>query len=71
MSSLFRSPKPPEPQRIPDPAPPPPTIIDASRNVEQSDDMKRRRKRGRAATMLAGERGAGTPQTATRTLLGQ
>lgn len=70
MSSLFRSPKAPEPQRLPDPAPPPPTIVEATQAREQSDEIRRRRRKGRAATMLTGERGAGTPQTAARTLLG-
>lgn len=70
MSSLFKSPKAPEPQKLPEPAPPPPTVIEAVQSREQSDDLKRRRRRGRAATMLTGERGAGKPQTAARTLLG-
>ncbi len=59
--------KPNQPQ-MPDAPPPPPTIDDATIRQQQSNAMLRRR--GRAATLLTGEGGAGLPQTAAKTLLG-
>lgn len=49
-------------------APRPPTIDDAAKRREEED--RARRRRGRAATILTGPQGAGTPTTATKTLLG-
>lgn len=57
---------------IPTPEAPvkPPTIDDAARRQDE-EDRTRRRRRGRAASLLTGPEGAGTPITATKTLLGE
>jgi len=70
MTSLFRRPKQPDPLPPPEPVAPPPSISEAAATV-RDDTANPRRRRGRAATLLTGPRGAGTPQTATRTLLGE
>lgn len=64
MSALFHSPKSPPP---PEPVP---TIDDASRMREESDNVLRRRK-GRAASILTGPQGAGLPTTGTKVLTGE
>lgn len=60
-----------KPDPLPTPEAPPraPTIDDAARTQGEQDRMRRRR--GRAATILTGASGAGLPNTATKTLLGQ
>jgi len=45
------------------------TVDEAARAQDERD--KRARRRGRAATYLTGPEGAGTPNTATKTLLGE
>lgn len=50
-------------------APPSPPSIDDATVARENEDAARRR-RGRAATILTGPKGAGTPTTATKTLLG-
>lgn len=50
-------------------APPPPVIEDTTATQQQYQDMLRRRQ-GRASAILTGPAGAGTPQTASKTLLG-
>lgn len=56
---------------IPQPEAPskPPTIDDAAKRQAEQDRLRRRR--GRAASILTGPQGAGTPSTATKTLLGE
>lgn len=53
----------------PEAPPKPPTIDEAARRQAEGD--AKRRRRGRAATILTGPQGAGTPQTATKALLGE
>lgn len=68
MSGLFRKPSIPDPPKIDQvQIPVAPTVDDAQRIREEAD--RRRRRRGRAATMLTGEGGAGLPQTSAATLL--
>lgn len=43
---------------------------DAAVKAREAEDAARRRK-GRASTILTGSKGAGTPATATKTLLGE
>lgn len=52
----------------PEPPPLPPNIDDATRTQIERD---RKRRRGRAATILTGPLGAGTPTTATKVLTGE
>lgn len=52
------------------PAPVAPTIEDADTKTRENEDKVKRRK-GRAALVLTGKSGAGTPQTATKTLTGE
>lgn len=68
MSGLFSKPSVPN---TPPPVanPPAPTIDTAEQNRIQNDRVLRRR--GRAATMLTGTLGAGSPNVATKTLLGE
>ena len=51
------------------PAPAPPTLTDTDGAQQDYADMLRKRQ-GRAAAILTGPQGAGTPTTATKTLLG-
>jgi hypothetical protein len=57
----------PAPMVVPEPDPVP-TVDDAVAAREKEDSSKRRR--GRAALVLTGKDGAGTPNSATKTLLG-
>lgn len=52
----------------PEPPPLPPGIDDATRTQIERD---RKRRRGRAATVLTGPLGAGTPETAAKVLIGE
>lgn len=52
------------------PAPVAPTIEDADTKTRENEDKLKRRK-GRAALVLTGKSGAGTPQTATKALTGE
>ncbi len=63
----MHSPKPPKAPVPPAPAPPPPTIDEAAQRSQE--DTRLRLRRGRAATVLASNTGAG-PQTATKMLTG-
>lgn len=47
-----------------------PTIEDAAANRREAEDRARRR-RGRAATVVTGSQGSGTPNTASKALLGE
>lgn len=67
MSGLFGGTSAP-PIAAPDPAPAPPSIDQAAKDRENEDAARRRR--GRATTILTGALGAGSPQTAAKTLLG-
>lgn len=72
VSSIFGGGKPEAPPVTlpPPPEPPPaPTIEDADVKAREAEDVLRRRK-GRAAAILTGTAGAGTPKTATKVLLG-
>lgn len=58
----------------PKPPAPPPSVADAEQAVrdrELADADARRRRKGRAATILTGDSGAGLPTTAAKTLLGE
>lgn len=70
MGALFRKPQAPEPQKVPDPIAPPPTIVDNTVVQAREESDNRRRRRGRAASILTGAQGAGTPTTAATTLGG-
>jgi hypothetical protein len=48
-----------------------PSIDVAAKAREEEDSSLRKKKRGRASTILNGNAGAGSPDTATKTLLGQ
>jgi hypothetical protein len=56
----------------PPPPPPPPTISEARESRDAKDESLRRRKRGRAATVLTDQRPKSQvqPETASKTLLG-
>lgn len=54
--------------KLPDP-PLVPTVDEAAKAVEESDRLKKRK--GRAATILTGKKGAATPKGATAELLGE
>ena len=62
----MKTPKVPK-QQTPQPAPPPPTIDEAQRNADEADKLRRRK--GRLATVFAGQRGGATA-VATKTLTG-
>lgn len=61
----------------PSPTPPPvnaPDIAAAAANVDADEQARadaQLKKKGRAATLLTGEQGAGTPKTATKVLTGE
>lgn len=64
------------PLAMPAPPAPPPSredagasVDDAAAKVQEEEDRLRRRK-GRAATVLTGDQGAGLPNTAAKTLTG-
>lgn len=69
MSRLFRSPAPTGNNTPPEPAPPPPTIDQAVVAREERDRQLRRR--GRAANILTGPAGAGTPASTVAALYGE
>jgi hypothetical protein len=72
MSRLFKAPKietPPPAATVTEP-PKVPTVDTAVRVREEEDNLRRKKRRGRAATMLTGSDGAAMPQTATQKLLG-
>lgn len=60
---------PPPPQiKAPDPLPAPPSIDDAAKLRDDADKIKKRK--GRAATLMTGKEGSGTPDSSAATLLG-
>lgn len=72
LGGLFgeRDPIPAPPPPPPAPAAPDPAAADEAARQREAEDAKNR-KRGRAAFLLTGSQGAGTPKTATKTLLGE
>lgn len=69
IGGLFGGQQTPQPIVIPA-APDPAPTIDQAAKAREAEDIMRRRK-GRAATILTGAQGAGTPTTATKALLGE
>lgn len=65
----MNTPKPVKPPTPPPAPPPPPTTDDAARNSDEADKLRRRR--GRLATIFAGQRGGGTATVAQKSLTGQ
>lgn len=64
----MNTPKPVKPPTPPPAPPPPPTIDEAARNSEEADRLRRRK--GRLATIFAGQRGGAAP-VAQKSLTGQ
>lgn len=64
----MKAPKIPKSPTPPPAPPPPPTIDEAARQSEESDKLRRRK--GRLATIFAGQRGGATP-VAQKSLTGQ
>lgn len=64
----MKSPKAPPPPVPPPPPAPPPQVDEAREQAGERDRIRKRR--GRAATLLAGE-GGDSPQTATKHLTGE
>lgn len=64
----MKAPKVPAQPAPPPPPPPPPTIDEAAMRSEEADKLRRRR--GRLASIFAGNAGGPTP-TATKSLTGQ
>lgn len=78
-SFLFGTPKDGQEPQVPAPPPPPPDN-DPSKPTEANADQAvtdresedaRLRKKGRAAYIITGDQGAGTPKTATKVLTGE
>lgn len=65
----MNTPKPVKPPTPPPAPPPPPTIDEAARNSEEADRLRRRK--GRLATIFAGQRGGGAAPVAQKSLTGQ
>lgn len=65
----MKSPKIPKQPTPPPPPPPPPTIDEAARSSEEADRLRRRK--GRLATIFAGQKGGGAAPVSTSTLTGQ
>lgn len=58
--------------QVPPPPPLAPNLSDAEKAVRlREEEDEARRRKGRAATILTGETGAGTPTTAAKTLTGE
>lgn len=68
MGGLFGGPKKAKTPPVPEPEPPP-AVEDAEVVARNNADTAKRRK-GAAAMLLTGKEGAGTPNSATKTLLG-
>lgn len=65
----MKTPKVPKAPTPPPAPPPPPTTDDAARESEESDRLRRRK--GRMATIFAGQRGGGATPVSTNALTGQ
>lgn len=67
ITSMFRRPKNPKPQALPE-ATPTPTIDQASQNAEEQ--LRLRRRKGRASFMLRRDGDMAQPNVGTKTLTG-
>jgi len=69
LASMFKQPKPPKPQTLPE-STPTPTVDQAAQNAE--DQLRMNRRRGRGKYMLTPKAGASVaPTVGTKTLTGQ